>query len=319
MTKSTGRLRGLPGPKSPAVFISAHFSPFQVFGVGEVLWDLLPGGPQLGGAPANFAMHARSLGADAALISRVGDDARGRGALARLADAGLPAGLVQRDATAPTGTVGVSLAADGQPVYAIHEDVAWDRIEATPDALTAAAGADAVCFGTLAQRDPRARAAVQRLVAAAPAGALRIFDINLRQHFHSPEVIGSSLELANVLKVNDAEWPVLAAQFALAGDLRAQIAALAGRFALRAVALTRGAAGSLLLADGVWADEPGRAVAVADTIGAGDAFTAALALGLLAGRPADVTNRLATDVACFVCSQAGATPTLPARLTQAIA
>jgi fructokinase len=285
---------------------------FRLVGLGELLWDLLPAGPQLGGAPANFALHARALGADAALVSRVGRDARGRDARARLAAAGLPAGLVQEDEAAPTGTVGVALAADGQPAYTIHEDVAWDRLEAAPAALAAVAGADAVCFGTLAQRDPRARAAVQRLVAAAPAGALRLFDINLRQHFHSPEIIAASLRRANALKVNDAEWPVLAAQFGLAGDLRAQIAALAGRFALRAVALTRGAAGSLLLADGAWADEPGRPVAVADTVGAGDSFTAALALGLLAGHPPAAVNAFANEVARFVCSRPGATPALPA-------
>jgi fructokinase len=285
--------------------------PFRILGVGELLWDLLPAGPQLGGAPANFALHARALGADAALVSRVGRDERGCAALLRLAAAGLPTGLIQRDASAPTGTVGVTLGDDGQPAYTIHEGVAWDRLEATPEALAAVAAADAVCFGTLAQRDPRARAAVQRLVSAAPTGALRIFDLNLRQHFHAPAVIEASLRLANVLKVNDAEWPVLAAQFGLAGDLRAQVAALAGCFGLRVVALTRGAAGSLLLADGVWAEDPGMPVKVVDTIGAGDAFTAAMTLALLAGWPATKVNAMAGELARFVCGHAGATPVLP--------
>lgn len=287
-------------------------APFRVLGLGELLWDLLPAGPQLGGAPANFALHARALGADAAVISRVGNDARGAAALARLAAAGLPANLVQRDATAPTGTVGVTLGADGQPAYTIHEDVAWDRLEAVPEAIAAVAGADAVCFGTLAQRDPRARAAVQRLVSAAPAGALRLLDINLRQHFHTPAVNEASLRLANVLKVNDAEWPVLAAQFGLAGPLTTQIESLARRFALHTVALTRGASGSLLLRHGAWADDPGAPVQVVDTIGAGDAFTAAMTLALLAGWPVAGVNSFAGEVARFVCGHAGATPPLPA-------
>lgn len=290
-----------------------------VLGLGELLWDLLPAGPQLGGAPANFALHARALGAEAALVTRVGRDARGREARARLAAAGLPADLVQEDPVAPTGTVGVTLAADGQPAFTIHENMAWDRLEATPEARAAAARADAVCFGTLAQRDPQARAAIQTLLAAARSEALRVFDVNLRQHFHTPAVIEASLRQANVLKVNDAEWPVLAAQFSLAGDLPAQLADLAQRFGLVAVAVTRGAAGALLWRGGELTEAPALPVPVTDTIGAGDAFTAAMTLGLLAGRPAAAVVRLANEVAAFVCTRPGATPALPARFREALA
>lgn len=294
----------------------------RVVGVGEVLWDLLPTGPQLGGAPTNFVCHACALGAEGVLISRIGADPRGREALERLVVAGLPretvAALVPMDSEVPTGTVSVKLEADGQPRYTIHEDVAWDRIEASPAALAAVARADAICFGSLAQRDPRSRRAVQTLAAACPDEALRIFDINLRQSFYSAEVIRTSLELANVLKINDAEWPVLQAQLGLAGDLRSQMEALASRFHLRVIALTRGAEGSLIYSEGEWSDEPARPVSVADTIGAGDSFTAAMTLALLRGWSLGSVNRFAGEVARFVCSQPGATPRLPDSLTRAL-
>lgn len=289
----------------------------RVLGLGEVLWDLLPGGRQPGGAPGNFAHHARALGADAALVTRIGNDPLGAQLLGFFRDLGLPVDLVQLDPVAPTGTVSVELGADGAPAFTIHEDVAWDRIEATPAALAAVAAADAVCFGTLAQRAEPARRAVQKLVAAAPPAALRVFDINLRQHFHSREVIEESLESARVLKLNDAELPVLARHFALSGAVRDQVEALAARFRLHVVALTRGPNGSLLFGPGGWFDEPGQPVAVKDTVGAGDAFTAALALGLLQGRPLDEVNRLANAVARHVCTCAGATPPLPDSLRAA--
>lgn len=283
-------------------------------GLGEVLWDLLPGGRQLGGAPANFAYHAGALGARAAVVSRVGCDADGRDLLARLQSLGLGTEGVETDPSAPTSTVSVTLGADGQPRYVIHEGVAWDGLAATEAARAVLRSADVVCFGTLAQRDPAARTALRALLAEAPPAALRVFDVNLRQHYHSAEIIASSLALAHVLKLNDAELPVLAAHFALGGDERAQLAALAARFSLRAVACTRGARGSLLLAAGRWSELPAEPVPVADTVGAGDSFTAALALGLLAGWPLDLVHRRAVALAAYVCTQPGATPPIPARL-----
>jgi fructokinase len=280
----------------------------KVIGVGEILWDLLPSGKQLGGAPANFAYHAHALGAEARVVSRVGDDSLGREILDRLRALGLPTSGVGVDATAPTGTVSVKLAADGQPRFTIHENVAWDRLTADEASLAFAAQADAVCFGSLAQRSPTSRASIHQLVAATPASALRVFDINLRQYFYSREIIESSLALANALKLNETELPVLAAMFGLAGDARAHLAALAQRFELRAVALTRGANGSLLLADGAWSEHPGLRVKVVDAVGAGDAFTAAWTLGLLAGQPLDEINQRANELAAFVCTQPGATP-----------
>ena len=286
----------------------------KILAAGEILWDLLPSGKQLGGAPANFAYHAHALGADARAVSRVGNDPAGREILNRLRALGLSTDGVGVDSEAPTGTVSVELAADGQPRFTIHENVAWDRMAADDASLAFAAQADAVCFGSLAQRSEPSRSNIRKLVAATPATALRVFDINLRQHFYSREIVEDSLRLANALKLNDSELPVLAAIFGLGGGVREQLAALAQRFALRAVALTRGAHGSLLLASGAWSEHPGLAVKVADSVGAGDAFTAAMTLGLLAGRPLDDINRHANEVAAYVCSQPGATPALPPSL-----
>lgn len=286
----------------------------KVVGIGEVLWDLLPSGKQMGGAPANFAYHAWALGADALAISRVGNDALGRELLDRMRGLGLRVDGIEVDVEAPTSTVTVSVDDEGQPRFTIHENVAWDRLAATEDALKAAAHADVICFGSLAQRSEQSRAAIHRLVSASSRNALRIFDINLRQHFYSQEVIEQSLKLANVLKVNDTEWPVLAEMFSLRGGIREQIHGLAGGHALHVVALTRGGEGSLLFANGGWSDHPGVKTKVADTVGAGDSFTAAMALGLLAGWDLDLVNKRANEVAAHVASCPGATPVLPAEL-----
>lgn len=288
-----------------------------VVALGEVLWDLLPAGPLLGGAPANFALHAKALGAKAWLISRVGDDALGEAILCRLEDAGIPTATLQRDPRFPTGTVDVALSAGGQPHYTIREPVAWDAIAVDGVARMLVASADAVCFGSLAQRSAGSRASIRELVRAAPAEALRVFDINLRQDFYSREVVETSLELADVLKLNDAELPIVAEMMGLAGTERAVLGALAERFGLRAVALTKGAAGSVLLSANDYSERGGASVEVVDTIGAGDAFTAALTLGLLAGWPIDSVNARANAVAACVCTQPGATPALSSDLCAA--
>jgi fructokinase len=288
--------------------------PFRVIAVGEILWDLLPAGRQLGGAPANFIQHAHSLGADAGLVSRVGDDELGREAIGRLRARGVVTDLIQVDPQAPTGTVGVEIGPDHQPRFTIHEDVAWDRLAVEDAALAALRAADAVCFGSLAQRTAGAATAVRRLVGASRPGALRIFDVNLRPPFVQPEVVGASLELANVLKLNDQELPVLAAMLGLGGTEERQLDGLVRRYALRLVALTSGGQGSLLVGVGDRSERPAVPVNVADTVGAGDAFTAALALGLLHGWPLGETNRLAAEVAAFVCSRPGGAPELPAAL-----
>ena len=276
-----------------------------------MLWDLLPAGPQLGGAPANFAYHAHALGAHARVVTRVGDDHYGRDILRRFQAQGFADGTVQVDDTAPTGTVAIAVSGAGIPNYIIHENVAWDRLALTTEALRAVRAADAICFGSLAQRGEISRATIQRLVAAAASDALRVFDINLRQKYFSREIIEQSLRLANVLKLNDGELPSLAKLFNLTGSTQQQIEKLAQAFGLKLIALTRGPAGSLLFQAGRWSDCPSVPIKIVDTVGAGDAFTAALVLGLLLKMDLDEINSLADEVARWVCSCNGATPALP--------
>jgi fructokinase len=289
----------------------------QIVGVGEVLWDLLLTGPQLGGAPANFAYHAHALGANAHVITRVGQDGYGHEVILRFQQMGLPTATVQVDETAATGTAKVELSGNGLAHFTIQENVGWDYLAATPEAVAAARGADAICFGSLAQRSETSRRTIQQLLAAAPADGLKVFDVNLRQHYYGRDVIEESLRFSNVLKLNDDELPTVAGMFNLTGSAQSQIEGLAQTFSLRVVALTRGAKGSLLYQkekennDPRWSDCPSRPVKVVDTVGAGDSFTAALVLGLLRKMDLDEINTVANDVARYVCSQAGATPALP--------
>ncbi len=291
---------------------------FNVIGVGEVLWDLLASGPQLGGAPANFAYHAHALGANSQVITRVGKDDYGREIFRRFDELTLPISGIQVDPNAPTGTAAVTVTGDGMPHFVIQESVAWDDIAATPDALGAVRAADAICFGSLAQRTTASRDTIQQLVAAAPSAGLRVFDINLRQHYFSRDLIEQSLRLSNVFKLNDDELRTLAAMFGLAGSTEEQIKELARRFNQRVVAVTRGPNGSLLHAEGRWSDCRCRPVTVVDTVGAGDSFTAALVVGLLQKMDLDEINVLANEVACYVCAHAGATPVLPAEFAEKI-
>jgi fructokinase len=284
---------------------------FKVIGIGEVLWDLLPSGPQLGGAPANFAYHAHALGARGRIITRIGNDSLGQAILQRFEQLGLDGKTVQVDKEAPTGTVTVTLSSEGVPHFTIHEQVAWDRLEATPASLEEVRTADAICFGSLAQRGDASRTAIQTMVATTPTHAMRIFDVNLRQNYFSLEIINESLRLANVLKLNDGELPVISKLVGIKGSPQDQIAALAEKFGLQLVALTRGAAGSLLYQQGQWSDCASIPTTVIDTVGAGDAFTAAMVVGLLQKRPLDEINLLGNEVARHVCSCAGATPPIP--------
>lgn len=282
-----------------------------ILGLGEVLWDLLPGGKQLGGAPANFAYHACALGADALVVSRVGRDPLGRDILDYLGKRGLRCDGITTDSSAPTGTVTVALDPQGKPAFTVHENVAWDFVVASEHVLREASRADATCFGSLAQRSPVSRAAIHRLLAATPPHTLRIFDINLRQRFWSQEIIQSSLGLANVLKLNDEELPVVAQLFGLTGTESDQLRQLAACFNLKAVALTKGAQGSSLLVGPNLVSRPGSKLAIVDTVGAGDSYTAALALGLLAGQESEVILESAHRIADYVCTQPGAMPPIP--------
>ena len=276
-----------------------------IVGIGEILWDMLPSGKALGGAPANFAYHAGRLGEEGWAVSAVGDDALGREILDLVASKGLHSLIAVTDK--PTGTVQVSLDARGVPAYNIMEDVAWDNIPFTADMETLAQRADAVCFGSLVQR-MGSRASVLRFIRSMRPEALKVFDINLRQHYYSRDVLEASLRLADILKINDEEIGIVSSIFGLGGDDRDACRALIETFGLKLVILTRGADGSeVITADEVIPQEVGE-VEVIDTVGAGDSFTAAFVVAYLRGDSLAEAQRLASETASYVCSRKGAMP-----------
>ncbi|MDQ1256785.1 MAG: fructokinase [Candidatus Hydrogenedentes bacterium] len=289
-----------------------------VVGLGEVLWDLFPEGKQLGGAPANFAYHAQALGARGLAVSCVGDDELGQAIVEQLTARGLDMRYVAVDSGHPTGTVSVTLDRNGVPAYVIHTDVAWDFLPASPDLLALARRTDAVCFGTLAQRAPVTRETMIAFLDTTPAGCLRLFDINLRQSYYDVPTILRSLDFADALKLNDGELTVLKELLGLAGTERHVIDVLIRDFGLRAVALTRGDQGSLLVTQDGASEHPGcPPERIADTVGAGDCFSAAFVMGLLHSEPLDAINEKANRLAGYVCSQTGAMPIMPLALTGA--
>ena len=289
---------------------------FTIVGLGELLWDLFPDGPRFGGAPANFACHAAALGADAYLISSVGHDELGRQGQDALLAHAVHADCVTVCDAAPTGTAAVTLDNAGRAEFRFATDVAWDHLEWS-NALAGLAGrCAAVCFGTLAQRSEVSRRTIRRFVRATPHAALRIFDINLRAPYYDDNAIRESLALANILKLNDEELPIMASLCGVSGTETEVLAQLAQQFELDLVALTRGPHGALLWRQGEISDAGGLPVVVRDTVGAGDAFTAALAIGLLRNDSLDVINQRACQVAAYVCSCAGATPPLPDEITR---
>jgi fructokinase len=283
-----------------------------IVGLGEILWDLLPAGKQLGGAPANFAFHAQQLGAAGIVASAVGDDDLGREILDRLKGLGLTINHVAIDREHPTGTVSVKLDDKGVPDYIIHTNVAWDYIALTDSLLDLARKCDAVCFGTLAQRSPVSARTIEGFLDATRPDCLRVFDINLRQSYFSAALIDQMLKRTHILKLNDQELPVVCDLLQLPGcDEPSRVDAIRSRYALRGVALTRGEKGSALYTGARPDEQPAAKVEVVDTVGAGDAFTAVLVNGLLRNWPLDKTHALASRVAGHVCSQRGATPRLP--------
>lgn len=288
--------------------------PAIVIGLGELLWDCFPDFRRPGGAPANVAYHAGQLGLTGIIASRVGDDPDGAELLAHLAARGLDTGCIQRDALHPTGTVTVDVARADQPRYTIHENVAWDHLELDSAWAGLLPRAAAVCFGTLAQRAPASRATIRRALELA-AGALRIYDVNLRPPHYARDWIEDSLRRAAVVKLNDEEAPLLAALLGLGRAGPAPLAAaLRERYGVRIVCITRGAAGCLVLAADQTVDVPGRRVQVVDAVGAGDAFTAALTCGLLRGWPLRAAAELANTAGALVATRAGAMPDIRAEL-----
>jgi len=285
---------------------------FALVGLGEILWDMLPAGKQLGGAPANFAYHAQALGAKGVVVSCIGDDELGKEILSQLGGLGLDCRYIAVDKAHRTGTVTVKLDDKGVPDFTIHENVAWDFIPLSAPLLELAARADAVCFGSLCQRSEVSRDTVRRFLEKTKPECLRIFDINIRQSYYSKDIVHKMLETSNVLKLNDDELPVVAELLDIKGAESEILVELVARYDLRLVVLTKGAEGSRLYGpDGDSTCKGIPPAKIADTVGAGDAFTAAVAVGLLNGNGLEQINAHANRVASFVCSQHGATPKLP--------
>jgi len=299
---------------TPTTSLPISMSYPTLVGLGEILWDLFPDGPRFGGAPANFACTAAELGARVAtveMVSAVGNDPLGEQALAALRSHGVEVGgSPQIDF--PTGTVLVELDSRGQATYTFASNTAWDNLAWSPTLADLARRTSLVCFGTLGQRAPTSRATIRQFVEATPETAWRLLDINLRPPHWCPEVVRESLPLANVVKLNDHELAELSPLLDLSGPEPLRVEQLLRRYSLKLVALTRGERGSLLLnASGEQSELPGTPVTVADTVGAGDAFTAALALGLVLNQPLAEIHRRAAQVAAYVCTQCGATPGIP--------
>lgn len=276
-----------------------------VVGIGELLWDMLPSGKKAGGAPINFVYHASCLGAEGYAISAVGDDELGKEIVDEL-DKNHIQHLIEK-VPYPTGTVQVELA-DGIPTYTINERVAWDHISPTSNAIDLAEKADAICFGTLAQRSRQSRETIQAILSFAPEDAYRLFDLNLRQHYYDKELIEESFYLANVLKVNDDEFKVLKDLFGLEGAEKDLALWFIEKYNLRMLVLTAGASHSTIYTKGEISYLPTPKVQVADTVGAGDAFSGALILSLLQGASLDEAHRFAVETAAFVCAKEGAWP-----------
>jgi fructokinase len=285
---------------------------------------MLPDGPQLGGAVSNFCVMAARLGDHAVIASRVGDDPLGRDALAVLLSLPVDSSYVQKDANRVTGSVTVTIS-DGQPRYDIHEPVAWDYLEFSPEWLSLAQRADAVCFGTLAQRSASSQRTIHGFLGETRPDCMRLLDVNLREPFYSAHTLESSLEFATVLKMNDGETPRVLELLSLphtsetSPDALVRGArALIDEFRLSLVCITLGGSGSLLVGPSQVDRHPGVSTNVVDTVGAGDTFTAALAHYYLRGAPLSVLNEAGNRWGAWMASQRGAMPKLEDAQREAI-
>lgn len=281
-----------------------------IVGLGEALWDCLPDGSKLGGAPANFAYHASQFGNDAYAISAIGNDALGDQTLKEFDEKHLKYVMPRVDY--PTGTVQVELDEEGIPTYDIKQNVAWDNIPFTPEIENVAKHCGCVCFGSLAQRNKISRDTIHRFLDTTPMSCLKIFDINLRQNFYTKEIIRESLKACDILKINDEELVTIGRLFGYPGlDIENKCYLILGKYNLKMLVLTCGTNGSYVFAPGVKSFQPTPKVEVDDTVGAGDSFTGSFASATLAGMPIKDAHKLAVEVSAFVCTQPGAMPKLP--------
>lgn len=285
----------------------------MIVGMGEALWDVLPDGKKIGGAPANFAYHVSQFGLPSCVVSAIGNDDLGKEIINNFDHKGLTQQIAQ--VSQPTGTVQVTLDGNGIPHYEIKEGVAWDNIPWTAELEQLAHHTKAVCFGSLAQRNKVSRETIAKFLEAMPDAddTLRVFDINLRQHFYDAEVLSDSMYKCNILKINDEELEVVSKMFGFDGiDFKDQCWLLIGKFNLRMLILTSGTEGSYVFHKGEISFQPTPRVEVADTVGAGDSFTAAFISALLNGKSVSEAHKLAVVTSAYVCTQHGAMPELPA-------
>lgn len=287
-----------------------------VVGMGEALWDVLPEGKKLGGAPANFAYHVSQFGLPSCVVSAVGFDLLGKEILESFAEKNLD--NIIPEVPYPTGTVQVEIDQAGVPQYEIKENVAWDNIPYTTRLESLARQTKAVCFGSLAQRNIVSRTTINRFLDAMPRGddSLVVFDVNLRQGFYNKEILCNSMRRCNILKINDEELVTVSRMFGYPGiDLQDKCWILLGKYNLKMLILTCGINGSYVFTPGNVSFQPTPTVEVADTVGAGDSFTAAFIASILKGKSVQEAHSLAVRTSAFVCTQEGAMPKLPAELT----
>lgn len=288
-----------------------------VVGMGEALWDVLPEGKKIGGAPANFAYHVSQFGLPSCVVSAVGDDDLGREIIENFTAKGLKQLIA--DVPYPTGTVQVEIVQSGVPQYEIKENVAWDNIPYTERLESLAERTTAVCFGSLAQRNVVSRNTINRFldVVSRNEENLIVFDVNLRQGFYNKEILCNSMKRCNILKINDEELVTVSRMFGYPGiDLQDKCWILLGKYNLKMLILTCGINGSYVFTPGNVSFQPTPKVEVADTVGAGDSFTAAFISSVLKGKSVSEAHSLAVRTSAFVCTEKGAMPTLPTQFTE---
>lgn len=281
-----------------------------VVGLGEVLWDMLPEGRKIGGAPVNFAYHAGQFGIDTMAVSAIGNDKLGEDTIAEMN--GKHLNHIFPSVPYPTGSVQVSLDEKGVPAYDIKENVAWDNIPFTNEIESVARSCRAVCFGSLAQRNAVSRNTIRKFIESTPSGCIRIFDINLRQNFYTSNVIRDSLELCNILKINDEEIMLVSRMFNYdSSNIENVCRTIMEDFSLEMVILTCGTKGSYIFTKGGVSFMPTPKVNVADTVGAGDSFTGSFCAAILRGLTVAEAHKKAVEVSAYVCTQNGAMPEIP--------
>ena len=287
-----------------------------VVGMGEALWDVLPEGKKIGGAPANFAYHVSQFGLPSCVVSAIGDDALGKEIIENFTSKGLDQLIAE--VPYPTGTVQVEIDQTGIPLYDIKENVAWDNIPYTEHLDALAKRTKAVCFGSLAQRNVVSRNTINHFLDTMPKDddSLIVFDVNLRQGFYNKEILCKSMQNCNILKINDEELITVSRMFGYPGiDLQDKCWILLGKYNLKMLILTCGSNGSYVFTPGNVSFQPTPKVEVADTVGAGDSFTAAFIASILKGKSVTEAHTIAVKTSAFVCTQKGAMPILPPEYT----